>query len=338
MTSVLDQMVTVGIESTYATASVGTRGVYTASDGWEDDVQIIEVDGVRAGREAMMPNQTLHVPSGGTGRVETGFTVDGMSLLCKHLLSTGVAAAVTDTTGKKFTMASATDGPSNSYTFWVRRVSADGKKHSTTYVGCIPTGFTLIQAMAAVLQLAVDYDFAESATQVGASPTGEPTPVYSPNRMFSWQDLAVTAGSVKLGTVTSLEISVGSNLDVDRRYFKGSAVKDRPLRTGVPALGGTITAHLADDAKALVDAWMRGTPMALVCAWTAADVNIATSPNTKTVRPSLTVTFPAVKFTGSTPQLGVDALTEVNLPFSAVMPTTGHAMTIDIVASDTAFA
>ena len=337
MTSILDQMVTVGIESTYATASIGTRGAYSSSDGWEDEVQVIEIDGARAGREVMMPNQTLHVQTGGTGRIETGVTLDGMSLLCKHLLNTGTANNVTDTTGKKFTMPSATDGPSNSYTVWVRRVATDGKKHSTTYTGAVPTGFTLTQAMAAALQLAVEYDFAASSTEVGASPTGEPTPVYSTSRYYAWQDLAVTVGAQKLGTVTNLEIAVDNNLDTDRRYLKASVVKSQPIRTGVPTIGGTITAHLDDNAKTLVDAWIKGTSMKLVAVWTAADTNIATSPNTKTVRPSVTVTFPLVKFTGSTPQMSLDTLTEVTLPFSAVMPTSGHAMTLDIVASDTSF-
>ena len=338
MTSILDQMVTAGIEATYGTAAVGTRGVFTSVDGWQDEVQVIEVDGARAGREAMTPSQTLHVPTGGTGRIEAGFGVDGMSLLCKHLLNTGSAAAVTDTTGKKFTMESSPDGPAASYTFWVRRVASDGKKHSTVYAGAVPTGWTLTQAMGAALSLAVDYDFAVSSTQVGGSPTGEPTPVYSAGRYFSWQDLVVTAGSARLGTVTNLEISVDNNLDSDRRYLKGSTVKSMPIRQGVPTLGGTIAVHLDDGSKALVDAWVRGTPVKLAAAWTAADVNIATSPNTKTVRPSLTVTFPLVKYTGSTPQMSLDSLTEVSLPFSAVMPTAGHAMTVDIVASDTAFA
>jgi len=337
MAAVLDQMVTVGEEAAYGSPSVGTRGVLSRSDGWEDEVQEVSADGARAGRQAMLPGQTVHVPTGGSGRIEAPLTVDGMSLLIRHLMGASAEDDVADTAGHAHSAVSAAGGPASSYTFWVRRVASDGAKHSTVYSGCVVTGWSLECASGDAASLMIDYDWASQTTAVGESPAGEPTPVYPSGRAYTWRDLRVLAGQVVLGTVKSFSFQCDNSLDTDRRYLRGSAVKAMPVRSGVPAYTGSLTCDLDATTGGLVDAWRGGLVRTLVVEWTADDLNIATDPNSDTVRPSVRLTLPSLKFTGSAPQMSLDGLTEVTLPFSVFQPPSGDAVTLRVVSDAAAW-
>ena len=337
MAAQLDQMVTIGEEASYSSTAIGTRGVLTRSDNWSDEVQEISADGARAGRQAMFPSQNIHVFTGGSGQIEVPMTVSGMSMICRHLLGAAAIASVSKTTGKRFTVASSPAGPKGSYTFWVRRVASDGKKHSSIYSGCMVTGWTLACSTGQAAVLTVNYDFADSSTTVGDTPANEPVPVYSDGRVYTWVDLALSVDGSPFAVVTDFEFTVNNMLNTDRRYLKGTRVKSEPVRQGVPEFSGTMTAHLDDTGRELADKWAGDGTFALTATFTAADVNIASDPSADTVMPTAVLTLPVVKPTGSTPQFSLDSLTEISVPFMAYMPSSGNAATLELVASDTAW-
>ena len=252
-------------------------------------------------------------------------------------MGASVEEDVADTAGHAHSAVSAAGGPASSYTFWVRRVASDGAKHSTVYSGCVVTGWSLECASGDAASLMIDYDWASQTTVVGESPAGEPTPVYPAGRAFTWRDLRVTVGALSLGTVKSLSFEADNSLDTDRRYLRGSSVKAMPIRSGVPTYTGSLTCDLDAATGGLVDVWRQGLVRSLTAEWTADDLNIATDPSSDTVRPSVRLSLPAVKFTGSAPQMSLDGLTEVTLPFSVFQPASGDAVVLRVVSDAAAW-
>ena len=309
-TSMLDNLVAVGLETTYGTASTDIdRGVTSRTDGWTPNVQELATEGVRADRQTLAANQVLYVPSGGVGQVETPWNHSGMLRLCRHMLDAFPASATNVSTGvDSFAFTTNVLGPdpatANSLSFIVGRVGVDGTRWDTAYLGCVPTEWTLSTTAGDPLMLAMTLDYQSDVAPVASSASSYVAPVltYSDLPYFPWSSCAVTLGGTAL-EMLSFSFTASRGLNVDRRYLSGNAGKAQPIRGAVPVYSGTIEAHLNAATAALVAAWKSNTVSASLVFTATVGTNI------------VRLTLPSVQFTGSEPQFALEDHSTVSLPF-----------------------
>ena len=323
MTSILDQHVSIGVETTYSTPVAPTRSYEARSDDWQREVEFIESGGFRADRQTIRSDRHRTVSLGATGSIETAVFDRGMGLLLQHLLGKSVAPVQQEATAAYVSKFESDDtGPDGSYTVVVARDDF-GTLHTYRYAGCVPTGFSLEASIGDPLMLAINYDSAAEDV------TSAVTPAYPADAVpYVWEDCTLTIGGAT-ARYQSFSLEGDLAMRTDLRYLKGDAVKAQPVRSGVPAYSGTI--GRLGVSKADYDRFVAGTVFEAVF---TAKLGTAIE---GTHFPQVKVTMPACKFTGSTPQASVDDVATISLPYVALHDGTDPAVTIEITSADTAF-
>ena len=322
MTSILDQHVSIGVESTYGTAVAPTRAYEARSDDWQREVEFVESGGFRADRQTVRSDRHRTVSLGATGSIETTVFDRGMGLLLQHVLGTTVSPAQQGATAAYLTTFSSDDtGPQKSYTVVVARDDF-GTLQTFQYSGCVATGFSLEASIGDPLMLTVNYDAAAETVRSAV------TPVYAAASVpFVWEDCTLTVAGAE-ARYQSFSLDADLAMRTDLRYLKGAATKAQPVRSGVPAYSGTIEGLGVD--KADYDRFVAGTVFEILfTAKLAAAIE-------GTHYPQFKVTLPACKFTGSTPQASVDDVAAISLPYVALHDGTDAAAKIEITSVDTA--
>jgi hypothetical protein len=326
MASILDTFCGVAEESTYGTAiTSGFRGYEAQSDTFTREVQYIESVGFRQALQTVRSDRHDTISIGASGSIETDVLNKGHGLILKHML--GGSSGPTQQGGTAAylqTFETSDDGPSGSYTVQLPRTDSSGSQQSFTYEGCVPTGFTISQAIDEALKLVVDFNAEfEQQTTAASSPT-YPTSADP----FVYTDATIEINGSAVNTFTSFELTGDLGLDVDRRFLKGSATKLQPIRSSVPTYSGSIEGEFTN---AQYEQFRDGTifQLELICQQSTA---IAGS-----YYPKFHITMPKVKFTGSTPVASTDDLTRLSLPFTVLWDGSNAAVKVEYQSTDTSF-
>ena len=124
MSSILDQVVQVGVESTYGTAVAPTRAFEAKADTWARDVEYIESVGFRKDQQTIRSDRHDTISIGATGSIEVDVLNKGMGLLLQHAL--GGSSGPTQqggTAAYKSTFETNDVGPATSYTVQVAKAA-----------------------------------------------------------------------------------------------------------------------------------------------------------------------------------------------------------------------
>ena len=326
MASILDTFCGVAEESTYGTAiTSGFRGYEAQSDTFTREVQYIESVGFRQALQTIRSDRHDTISIGASGSIETDVLNKGHGLLLKHML--GGSSGPTQQGGTAAylqTFESSDDGPTGSYTIQLPRTDSAGSLQSFTYEGCVPTGFTISQAIDEALKLTVDFDAENEQMSTAASSPTYPTSADP----FVYTDATIEVAGSAINTFTSFELTADLGMNTDRRFLKGSATKLQPVRSSVPSYTGTIEGEFTN---AQYEAFRDGTifQLELICQQSTA---IAGS-----YYPKFHITMPKVKFTGSTPVASTDDLTRLSLPFTVLWDGSNAAVKVEYQSTDTAF-
>ena len=322
MASPLDTRVGIGKEATYGTAVAPTRHFEARSDPWQRSVSRVDSSGFRSGRLAQRGDRDKQITLGATGSIETAFFTAGMGLLLENLLGSNVAPAQIGATGTyNASFAADGDGPSTSATVQVVRV-LNGTERGFDYAGCVPTNFTLGVTQGEAVMLNVDYDARSEAKQ--SAPTAGTYVAADP---FTWEECSVSIDGTVVGTFQSFNLDADLMLRTDLHFLQGTAVKDQPRRNAAPSFSGTLEG-IPDDLD-LFDKFADSETFPVVFS--------ATNGGSGATLRSFTVTLPACKFTGSTPNAQLDGLTTQSIPFTAFHDGTAAPVTIATVSPDSAF-
>lgn len=326
MASILDQFCGVAEESTYGTAiTSGFRGYEATSDAFTREVEYIESVGFRQALQTTRYDRHDTISVGASGSIETDVLTKGHGLILKHML--GGSSGPTQQGGTAAylqTFETSDDGPSGSYTIQMPRVDSAGTLQSFTYEGCVPTGFTISQAIDEALKLTVDFDSENEQSTTSASSPTYPTDA----DVFVYTDATIEIGGSAINTFTNFELTADLGMNTDRRFLKGSSTKLQPARSAVPQYTGSIEGEFTN---AQYEAFRDGTifQLELICQKSTA---IAGS-----YYPKFHVTLPKVKFTGTTPVASIDDLTRLSLPFTVLWDGSNAAVKIEYQSTDTAF-
>jgi hypothetical protein len=324
MSSILDQVVQVAVESTYGTAVAPTRAYEAKADTFTRDVEYIQSIGFRRDMQTIRSDRDDTISLGATGTIEMDVMNKGMGLLLQHTLGTAVAPAQQGSTAAYLQTFSTNDtGPTASYTVQVSRVDSSGTLRTFTYEGSTITGFNIGQELGAATSMTFNFDSENEQTT-----TGEATPSYVASTdpyVFTEATMEIDDSAITSFTSFSLDGDLG--MKTDRRFLAGSATKSQPKRSSVPSYTGTVSGEFASLTQ--YAAFVAGTTFKLefiVTKGTAIDAGYF---------PYFHVTMPVCKWTGSTPVASLDDMTTIELPFTVLDNGSDAAVQITYLSTDT---
>ena len=324
MSSILDQVCSVGVESTYGSPETSTvRSFEIKSDTFTRDVEYIQSVGMRRDMQTIRSDRDDTVSLGASGSIECDILNKGQGLLLQHVLGTTSGPTQNgSTTAYKSTFSTDDTGPTGSYTIQISRVDSGGTLRPFTYEGCVATGFNIAQELGSNLSMTIAFDAEAESTS-----TGEATPSYpSSADPFNYTDCVIAIDGSAAANFTSFSLDGDLGMRTDRRFLAGSATKSQPKRASVPSYTGTITAEFAslDDYNKFVN----GTTFSINASWTGASIE---SPWAY----EFVVEIPVAKYTGSTPVASLDDLTVIDLPFIVLDGGSSAAVTMNYTSTDT---
>ena len=323
MSSILDQVVQVGVESTYGTAVAPTRAYEAKADTFTRDVEYLQSVGFRRDMQTIRSDRDDTISLGATGSIEFDLLNKGAGLLLQHVLgSTSGPTQLGATSAYRSTFATTDIGPTGSSTIQVSRVDSGGTLRPFTYEGCVATGFNIAQDLGSNLSFTLNFDAENEQTS-----TGEATPAYpSSATPFNYTQAVIAIDGSAATNFTSFSLDGDLAMDTARRFLNGSATKSQPKRSGVPSYTGTITAEFASLTD--YNKFVNGTEFSINASWNGAE--IASPYNFECV-----ISIPVAKFTGSTPVASLDSLTTVDLPFTVLDNGSSAPITMTYTSTDT---
>jgi hypothetical protein len=325
MPSILDNAVLLGEEgaSTYGTAVTATRGYEAKADTFKRTQEFIDSTGMRAGLQAQRSTLSRAVNMGGEGTIEADVLNQGYGLLLQAMLGTATGPTQqASTIAYLQTFATASDDPGKSYTIQVLRTDAGGTTRTFTHTGCVVTGWKLSHEVGGMLSAEFNFDFANVVTNIAAG-----TPTYPATAQpFDWTQASATWNSAPID-LKSFSVEGDLGMNTERRFLRGSPLKKRPVRSAVPSFEGS--AEMEFDSMAQYDAFVAGTIAPMTVTWTGA--NIVSTHDFQIV-----LTMPAVQFQGSSPEVSLDDMPKIELPFKVLWNGTNPAISLTYKSTDTA--
>ena len=324
MSSILDQVCSVGVESTYGSPETSTvRSFEIKSDTFTRDVEYIQSVGMRRDMQTIRSDRDDTVSLGASGSIECDILNKGQGLLLQHVLGTTSGPTQNgSTTAYKSTFSTDDTGPTGSYTIQISRVDSGGTLRPFTYEGCVATGFNIAQELGSNLSMTIAFDAEAEQTS-----TGEATPSYpSSADPFNYTDCVIAIDGSAAANFTSFSLDGDLGMRTDRRFLAGSATKSQPKRSSVPSYTGNISAEFASLTD--YNKFVNGTTFSINASWTGASIESPWSYE-------FVVEIPVAKYTGSTPVASLDDLTVIDLPFIVLDGGSSAAVTMNYTSTDT---
>ena len=326
MSSILDQVVQIGVESTYGTAVAPTRAFEAKTDTWQREVEFIESVGFRKDQQTIRSDRHDTISVGASGSIDCDVLTKGMGLLLQHSL--GGSSGPTQqggTAAYTSTFETSDSGPGTSYTVQVAKADSNGGLQAFTYEGSIVTGFNVSQDLGSALSLTVDFDSEAEQNSTALAAASYP----SGTDVFVYTDATIEIDDSAISTFTSFSLDGDLGMKTDRRFLKGSAVKGQPLRNALPSYTGSLSGEF--QVMAQYEAFVAGTTFKLEFI-AAKSTAIAGS-----YYPTFKVTLPVCVFTGSTPTASLSDLSTIELPFTVLDNGSDAAVKIEYTSTDTSF-
>jgi hypothetical protein len=305
MPTVLDNAVILGKETTYGTAATASRGYEAKADTWKRSQEYIDSTGMRAGLRAQRSDRSRAINMGGEGTIEMDVLSAGFGLVGQSMLG-----SVTGPTQQASTIAylstftATSDDPSDSFTVQVLRTDVTGTVRSFTHLGSVVTGWSLSHEVGGNLSASLNFDFQDVVTNVSAG-----TPTYpSAAEPFDWTQMSATWNGNPI-ELRSFSLDADLGLNVERRFLRNSALKKVPIRSAVPTFEGSM--EMEFESLTHYNAFTAGTIAPLIVTWTGP--LIVAGHNFQVV-----LTLPQVQFTGDSPEVALDDLPKLALPFKAL--------------------
>lgn len=324
--STLDAALHLAVESTYGTYVAGTRSFEAKADSWKREAPPIESVGFRAGMETVRSDRRKQVNHGGSASTEVDVLTNGMGLLLSSLLPTLAGPTqVAATTAYEQTHSSGSGASTDSFSLQQVRPHTDASTpQAFSHLGCKATGFSLKAEVGGLLTLSVDWDFQDVSTGEATA-----TAVYpASTEVFTWDQCTVQVDAATVNA-KSFEFSAELGLAIDRRYLKGSALKEEPRRAAVP--GYTVSMELDYDDEDRYDEWVANS----VHAVTLHAVGVADGIESGYENEVL-LTLAAVQWDGESPEVDLESDPKQDLAGRVLDNGTDAAVAIYIQSTDTA--
>jgi hypothetical protein len=308
----LDASIGIGAESAYGTAATTVKGYEGHADSWKTTRDFIESVGFRKGLQTARADRRNIVNMGGDGELEVDLLDAGASALLSGVFDV-YDGGVNDGAGHithTFTTSTHTTAPS--FTAQMIRPTTDNTLVAYTHVGCMATGWTLTAETEKPVMFDAKFDFqdvAHTSTEASFLPVVYPEDA----RAYDWTAVSLSLkradNSAVVLDASKFSLTGDLGLNTERRFLRGSSLKKKPVRAAVPTYEGSLEGDFGGDAVKLYEAFLAGEIVTLTATLTGL-----------TPGASVTVTTPAIQFTGESPVASVDDLTKITLPFRVLDP------------------
>ena len=323
MSSILDNAILVGKETTYGTPATLTRAFEAQADTWKREQEALESVGFRAGQQTLRSDRRKQINMGAAGAIELDALTSGLGLLLDGVLgNTAGPTQIGATDAYTSTFTTTSDASAVSYTIQKLISRNDGTLTPFTYHGAVVTDFEVKQDVGGFLVINFGFDSEDEDTSTAAG-----TPTYpSTGDPFCWTEAAITVNFAAV-EATEFSFSADMGLKTDRRFLRNSALKSQPKRAAMPTYSGEITAEFTDSDQ--YDAFVAGTVFAITATWTGAEID-AGEFNT------FSINMPACQYDGTTPEAAIEDMTMQTLPFKVLYDGSNPAVTVTYTSADTA--
>ena len=308
MARVGDHNLNVCKEATVGTAATGTyRSFDVTSESLALSIDRIESDAIRSSRRVISSSDWAAGNKSVGGDIEMDIESSGFGFWLEHLLGGTTASTTTGTGGAAYytykSVLGALDG--KSFTAQAVRTDIAGTSKAFNYIGAKVNTFEIAAETNnfATAKLSID-----AMDEVIDSPAAQ-TANYSTGVPLAYTGATVSIGGTAIST-RSFSLKGDSNISNDR-YFLGSNKKAEQVEAAMRRFEGSINVDWK-DADALYSKFTGGTTAQIVAKFEGPTV-IGTS----AVKPSLTITLPAVRFDGTTP-VGGGSIVQTDIPFVVV--------------------
>lgn len=320
----LDGQFGIAAESTYGAFVAPTKFLEVESESIALQVTSLESRPLTAGLFDRTGRHKEKITGAG-GDVIVTFINKNMGLLMEAALGKVVSAQVASTTEytQTATPDTVTGKRGKSYTVQVGRPQTDGTVIPFNFLGGKVVGWEFATALNDLLKMTTTWDFKTVENSSALA-----TPSYPASaEPFSFLDGTLSIDGSSAATLSSVSVKGATPLKTDRISF--GSVKREPLANDFWEVTGEFSGEFEDmDAY---DAWVAGTEVAnLVLTYTGSQIP------SESTNFQLVITIPALKYTGSDPQLsGPDVLTQTK-PFKALYNGTDPIISAVLHTTDTA--
>ncbi|GGM78444.1 hypothetical protein GCM10012275_56330 [Longimycelium tulufanense] len=329
--SVLEGAILLGEETTYGTPATPTRGYEGKADSWKRQTEYQESQGFRPGMHTLRSDRRRPMHKGGEGEIELDLLTSGAGLLLASVFTTVTSKPLVPEEGKdpvatEFTFATDVRESPKALTVQVLRPRASGGTVAFTHTGVVAKEFTLSQEVDQNLTFKAGFDFQDVLL---TQPAG--TPAYPAEAVpFAWSEcqIALTGVTTTEFAPSKFELNGDLGLKTDRYRLANGGRKTRPFRSQVPAYEGSLAVDFED--VALYEAYIKGSLLGLTATWIGALI----APG---IHHLVKVELPTIQFSGESPEMSLDDLTQQPLPFKVLDAGDGTpAVRLTYVTTDTA--
>ena|SRR5688500_12911218 len=311
-------------EAVFGTPLTVDRFFEYTTEGIQLDVQRIESSALRATTRVQRSDRFAVNRKGAAGAFTTEVLTKGFGWWLKHMLGTVATAGPTDLkythTGTVASLAG------KSFCLQVNRPFVDGSAQAFTYEGGKVASWELSNSVDGLLMLTLNLDFEDETTASALATASYPTAT----ELFSFVGGAVTVGGASFDVVRDVTVTCDNGLKTDRHFIRSSSLKKEQLEAALRNITFSLTADWDSMAQynRYVSATAAGTLAQIVLTWQGPTL-IGTASY-----PTFTVTIPAARFDGSTPNVGGPDLLEQSLSGRALFDGTNSAITVAYGTAD----
>ncbi len=254
----------------------------------------------------------------------TGFEVAdrGFGLLLKHMLGSVQITTPGGGTNTRDHTVTLGDMDGLSATVQVGRPDVGGTVRAFSYLGCKVASWQITNSPNGLLLLQVNWDGMDETTAQSLAAASYPA---SQGLLSYVGGLITLAGSAF--DVTDVTLTGDNGLDVGRHQIRQSQLKKEQHPAAMADLAGSLSADFTD--LTAYNRFVNGTPASLVLNWEGATIEGA-------LKYGVQVTYAAVRFDGTTPNVSGAEILSQPLPFKVLNDGSNPPISLRYRTTDTA--
>jgi len=237
--SSLQNSIAIGTESNYGTPVTPTQAYEATGDDWQLVTDQVTNDGYRRARDAVLASRVRSIQQGVTGSIPHAFLTSGELPLIQACFGT-----VGSKDQNAFSGSSKGSGANpKSYTVQVIR-SMGTSTQAFTYVGCVVTSWEFSVEVGGSLMFTPTFDGREVTINTAAT---APENLYEEGeRTFPWTECVLEIDDTIVAYLNSFSLSADLGFNTERRFLKGSHVKEKPIRSTTPEYSGELSGEFIE--------------------------------------------------------------------------------------------
>ena len=310
-----------------------TRFYELRDEGIAKETEYIRSAAIRTGKRVMRTARTAVNVKGAGGQWSKDVVTKGDGLLFKHMFGSSVIttpSGATLTRDHTYVLASLCDISMVVQKGIPRQECVANNVDAFSYTGGKITGWSLSCDVDGLLGLSLTQDFMQEDTAQTLAAASYAASL----EVLSFIGATITIGGSN-HPVRAFSLEGTNPVKTDRFYLRTSGLKKQPLQNDLVSVTGSVEMDYDTLGRSVYDRFVSGTTAAFTALFEGSIIEAGGAP---TVNPKygLLITIPAVRFTGTTPQVNGLDVTNVPLPFELLDDDTNEPITVRYRTTDAA--